>query len=369
MASPSFSERLAAWREPGRWRAGAQLAAAVAIAWGLSKALGLPESFWAVMSVLIVMRPSAGSTLEASWDRMSGTFAGALVGLAAVWLIHHGLPAAAGALAVVLLLSFVGAAVPGLRSAPIAALIILSAGSLPGHSALQVALLRLLQIGIGVGVALAMALLSAEYRAGARFDAGCAALLRGMAKRLMGLAARAESAGTSHEAAEAPGTQGDGERARASLARLTVLAGGADLESRWPWRRRAANGTPQDAHRRRARTMGRVTQDVVVLDRTVRQMLAGSQPAADALPTDAAKVARAAASALAGMADALEGKAPKPDFALLARVAGRHASADAGARPLLAAPLALLLEDLRSLAGTLDGAASSPRPVSTAGQP
>ncbi|MGQ3130133.1 FUSC family protein, partial [Variovorax sp.] len=199
MATLPFADRLAFLREPGRWRAGAQLAAAVAIAWGVSRGIGLPESFWAVMSVLIVMRPSAGSTLEAGWDRVRGTFAGALAGLAGVWLAHHGVPMQADALAIVLLLAFVGAAVPGLRSAPVAALIILSAGSLPGHSALQVALLRMAQMGIGVGVALAMALVTAEYRAGARFDAGCAALLRGMAKRLLALAA-------------GDATEGDGER-------------------------------------------------------------------------------------------------------------------------------------------------------------
>ena len=86
MATLPFADRLAFLREPGRWRAGAQLAAAVAIAWGVSHLIGLPESFWAVMSVLIVMRPSAGSTLEAGWDRVRGTFAGALAGLTTGWL-------------------------------------------------------------------------------------------------------------------------------------------------------------------------------------------------------------------------------------------------------------------------------------------
>ena len=331
MATLPFADRLAFLREPGRWRAGAQLAAAVAIAWSVSRGIGLPESFWAVMSVLIVMRPSAGSTLEAGWDRVRGTFAGALAGLAGVWLAHHGVPMQADALAIVLLLAFVGAAVPGLRSAPVAALIILSAGSLPGHSALQVALLRMAQMGIGVGVALAMALVTAEYRAGARFDAGCAALLRGMAKRLLALAAGDTA-------------EGDGERARAALARLTVLAGGADLESRWPWRHRTV-GAPKDAHRQRARTMARLMQDVALLGRAI-----GPQPPAS--HDETAKAARASAGALAALADALEGKGMAPDLSVLERLAARHASRDDAARPLLSAPLALLLEDLRALQAT-----------------
>ncbi len=102
----------------------------------------------------------------------SGTAAGALCGLAGVYLQHHGAPMLATTLAVVMLLAFASAAAPGLRSAPVAALIILSAGGIPGHSALQVALLRMAQIGIGVGVELAVSTLVSEYHAGAAFRRG-----------------------------------------------------------------------------------------------------------------------------------------------------------------------------------------------------
>eukprot|EP01036_Dinobryon_divergens_P010090 gene10090-13509_t len=75
-AAPALQHFTGLWRH-GRWRPGVQLAGAVALAWIVSVALHLPESFWAVMSVLIVMRPSAGSTLDAGWDRVRGTAAGA----------------------------------------------------------------------------------------------------------------------------------------------------------------------------------------------------------------------------------------------------------------------------------------------------
>jgi hypothetical protein len=69
--APALQRLTGFWRH-GRWRPGVQLAAAVALAWAVASALRLPESFWAVMSVLIVMRPSAGSTLDAGWDRVRG---------------------------------------------------------------------------------------------------------------------------------------------------------------------------------------------------------------------------------------------------------------------------------------------------------
>jgi uncharacterized membrane protein YccC len=323
------------WRH-GRWRSGAQLAVAVAIAWGVATALRLPESFWAVMSVLIVMRPSAGSTLDAGWDRVRGTAAGALFGLAGVYLQHHGAPVLATTLGVVMLLSFAGASVPGLRSAPVAALIILSAGGIPGHSALQVAMLRMVQIGIGVGVALAVSTVMSEYHAGARFDEGCAALLRGLGRR-MGASRRPPV-----DAAEAERIQAG---TRAALGRLTALAGSADLEARW-WRRGLARGT---SYRDKARLAARIFQDAAMLDRVLRQ--------AQGARTDAGwhEAAQAAGTAVSGMADALEGKGPPPDLAELGRRA--QDSRDTAANAPLAAPLGLLLDDLRRLQCALD-----PRP-------
>lgn len=332
--APALQRMTGLWRH-GRWRPGAQLAAAVAVAWGVSVVLRLPESFWSVMSVLIVMRPSAGSTLDAGWDRVRGTAAGALCGMAGVYLQHHGAHVLGTTLAFVMLLAFAGAAVPGLRSAPVAALIVLSAGGIPGHSALEVATLRMVQIGIGVGVALAISTVASEYHAGPRFDTGCAALLRGISRRMSALGA-GEPAVRPNEA--------EAERAnaaiRASLMRLTVLAGSADLEARW-WRRGAPTGEAR-AFRTKARIAARVFQDATVLSRVFGQVKGAR---ADPFWREAAQTAGAA---LGGMADALEGKRPPPDLGAL----GQWASASqegASSQALLAAPLGLLLADLQHL--------------------
>lgn len=330
------------WRE-GRWRAGAQLAAAVALAWVVAVAMRLPESFWAVMSVLIVMRPSAGGTLGAGWERLRGTAAGALCGLAGVYLQHLGAPVHATTLATVILLAFAGAALPGFRSAPVAALLILSASAIPGHSALDVALLRMLQIGIGVGVALAVALVASEYRAGPRFDAGCAALLRGMARRLAVLG----SGGAAGLPAESEAERVNAA-ARAALARLAVLAGSADLEARW--RRRGAAVPAAQSCRSKARLAARIFQDAAMLERMLRRT-----PAGDAAWQD---TARAAAAALAAMADALDGQGT-PDLAKLAQLARRHEAPGASPALLLAAPVCLLFEDLQRMQRCVAAAASA----------
>ena len=111
------------------WTHAAQLGAAVGLAWGASALLHRPEGFWAVMSALIVLRPTAGATLGAGWDRIRGTLAGTLLGLAGVALRHlHGFDVTATTLVLVGLLAAASALLPWLRSAPITALIVLGTG-------------------------------------------------------------------------------------------------------------------------------------------------------------------------------------------------------------------------------------------------
>jgi uncharacterized membrane protein YccC len=143
---------------------GLQLAAAIVAAYAISALLRLPESFCAVMSTLIVMRPSAGATKDASRDRIVGTLAGAACGLFGVLLCHLGANALFMTRAIVALLAFASATVPSLRSAAVAALIVMAAGNLPSHPVLQTALLRVAQIAVGVGVATAIAIVTARKR-------------------------------------------------------------------------------------------------------------------------------------------------------------------------------------------------------------
>jgi uncharacterized membrane protein YccC len=288
----------------GRGRHGAQLALAVLAAYAVSASLGLPESLWAVMSALIVVRPNTGTTLSAGWTRLAGTVFGTLAGIAWVWLRHHGASLPVVTLCVVASLAFASAVLPLFASAPIAALIVLSSTAIPGHSVLQVAGLRGIEVGIGVLTGMLVSLVLRGAGATARFDAACSALLR----RLAAMLDPGEGAG----AAET--------EIRTKLRELAVLAAGADTEARWLRRSRVA-----DRHRKLAGLMARVFQDVAVLGRL--------------LPGDAAEPARRAA--LAALEQAADASTPQSRI----DAATRDSIATA-----LAAPLQLLLDDLRLLA-------------------
>jgi uncharacterized membrane protein YccC len=285
------------------------------------------------MSALIVMRPNAGATFDAGWGRVRGTLAGALCGLLGVALQQLGAGTLVTTLAIVAALAFVTAAAPALRSAPIAALIILAAGQLAGHTALQAAVLRVVQIAIGVAVAMAVALASSRYRAADRLETGCASLLRRVSKQLQTPQVLAEPSEDEAESATAA--------VRGALDRLAMLATSADSESRLFRRGRPAIDA-RHYHRIVALT-GRVVQDVATLKRMLRQ---GVDIEHD--------VVQIVSAALASVADTVEGKG-KPEIAALRRwiddanVPAADAAPSDAAIVLLAAPLRLLVEDLERL--------------------
>jgi uncharacterized membrane protein YccC len=306
---------------PESLRYGARLAGAVLLAFAASALLRLPEGFWAVMSALIVVRPDTGSTLGAGWDRVRGALLGTALGLAGTALRHVEGLAEIAPLALVTVLAFGAGLSPLLRSAPISALIVVTSGSIPGHTAGQVALLRALEIGIGVAAALLVSLLDARSRATLRYRAAAAAQLRALADSLL-----QEPAPDARDAAELA--------RRAALRQLAVLADAADREARvFAGKRRRG---VDDRHRRSARLLARTASDAALFAR-LRRMSAGTLPPAGDAPE------RAAADSLRAVADALEQQRPLA-FSTLA-LAGVDAAA-AGDRRIA---LQLLEGDLDAL--------------------
>jgi uncharacterized membrane protein YccC len=312
-----------------RWH-GLQLAIAVVAAYGLSAALGLPENLWTVMSALIVVRPNTGASLGAGWSRLGGTVMGSACGIAGVWLRHHGAPLPVitppvATLGIVAVLAFASATVPLLNSAPIAALIILSSSGMPGHSAMQVALLRGAEVGIGVLTGLAVSLLLRSARASSRFGDECASLLDRFAQQLQpsGLAAAETDL-------------------RTPLRQLATLAAHADLETKL-FRHPSASREKENlqSHTRLARLTARIYQDTAVLGR----LLEGAQ--GDGLQACREDAAENAAQALRASAAALRQHA-LVDLSALGAATGRLLVAE---RPAvtLTGPLGLLQEDLRML--------------------
>ncbi|HCY84995.1 MAG TPA: hypothetical protein DHV36_07655 [Desulfobacteraceae bacterium] len=102
MASKSLS-RLMGELRPGSplFRHALRAAVAITAAVALVRHLDLSHALWVPITVLVVMRPSLGGTLNISWRRMAGTLTGVILGVALAYLR---LPALAiGGLAFVML--------------------------------------------------------------------------------------------------------------------------------------------------------------------------------------------------------------------------------------------------------------------------
>jgi len=313
---PGIAARLrAALEREGRGRHGVQLALAVVLAYAASSALRLPESFWAVMSALIVVRPTSGATFSAGWLRLGGTLLGTLGGLAAVWLHHHGASGPAITLAVVSALAFASALLPMFASAPIASLIILSSGAIAGHTALEVAELRGIEVGLGVLVGIAVSLVLRGAGATARFEAEAALLLRRYAAALRIAAAGAP-----------PGAEAD-NTTRTHLRALAALSLGADTEARVLRRRAASAPFDPERHRKLARLLARVQQDCALL---VRAYAVTSDPQ--------------------GMAVAVALECVADSWSQRRRIDARALDALGTADPLATGALRFLVDDLKLLA-------------------
>ena len=322
---------------------GLQLAGAVLVGYAVAMALGLPERFWVVITVLIVMRADSGSTLDAGWDRVGGTLLGAASGLLGVYLQHLGANAVAVTLLVVSGLAFASAALPLLRSAAVAALIILAAGELAGYTAVQVALLRVLQIGIGVAVSVALAWATSRYNTRARLSAGCAALLGRLSLQLQTHGMRAAPSEAQAELRSAA--------VRTALQGLATLASSADR--RFPWSRSRSSALHDRHHRRIAALTSRTVQDLVTLNRVLTLL---RQQNEEHLAQQAADAASAALNSVSGTL-AVHGV---PSLAALSQLA-RSCAAHAGlGTSMLAAPLRLLLDDLQQLGASVGGDTAVP---------
>lgn len=324
---------------------GAQLAVAVLLGYFVAALAGLPERFWVVITVLIVMRADSDSTLDVGWERVRGTMVGCMAGMAGVALKQWGANPALVGLVIISLLAFASALVPMLRSAAVAALIILGAGELAGHSILQVALLRVLQIGIGVGVCVALALVTSRISTKARLQAGCASLVGRMAQQMQTFGARERPTEAQMESASAA--------VRSALQGLATLAVSADRSYPWTLKRfRPAAALGDRQHRRLAALTSRVVQDVATFNRVLYLLReANQQPLAH-------EAAASAGAALASVASCLSSSG-QSTLDGLRQLSQRCAVDRQPGAAMLAAPLRLLLDDLQYLGNSMGGAGNA----------
>jgi len=326
----------------GHWRQGVQLSGAVVAAYLVSEFLGLPESLWAVMSALIVMRPGAGSTLDAGLNRLKGTLAGTLSGLAGAWLVHLGANPNFTTLGAAAALALSTAWLPSLRSAPIAALIVLSGVTSTELSALHVAGLRVVEIGIGVATGLAISLfMGGASHARPAFDAVCVSVLRLIADSV------------ADDLSCVPQTPSHRE-ARAAIIRLavrelSVFAVRADRNATLAQRLRGRRPGEVDECARIARLLARVSHDASLFARLAKS----APPTRDDLAWQS--LGRVVSESLQSASNALENSRPAA-FGALRHYCLQASENDSGESFAVASPLPwiapaarLLMEDLVTL--------------------
>jgi len=160
---------LAAWagQHRAQLRLSLRLILASLLTFAIGHLLGLPQSYWAVLTALIVTQASVGGSLKAAIDRFVGSLGGAAWGVAVSLTLPH---ATVWGLTLILALALAPLAVltafnPAYRIAPVTAIIILLTPTGQTSGPVLSAFHRVMEVGLGSIVALCIALLVLPERA------------------------------------------------------------------------------------------------------------------------------------------------------------------------------------------------------------
>lgn len=281
--------------------------------------LGLPQSYWAVLTAVIVMQASLGGALKASVDRIVGTIAGALWGVIVALTVPHGgswLLATALTLALAPLALLV-AFKPAYRIAPATAIIVLLGSSSQAFGPVLPALHRVMEIGVGSLVGLAVALLVLPARAHRLLADQAAAALNILADQIGELPARLAGTANAHT------WQQISDRRRKAQDKAEALAEEAKRE-----RRNRLTDMPDPEPL--ARTLRRLGTDLAQVGRATSE--AWDPSLIERLATPTAAVADAVAVFLKDCGAALSRREPPPSIAPLGAALDRFSATVAGLR-------------------------------------
>lgn len=124
-----------------------QSAAAAAVAYSVMESFDLEERFVGVLSAVLVVQPSLGTTIGAAGERLAATLVGCVIGIVCLVLLPHGY-GTAGALAIsMLVMNGIAAFRADWRYGVVAAVALALGGT---DTILETALERLIAIGCGV---------------------------------------------------------------------------------------------------------------------------------------------------------------------------------------------------------------------------
>ncbi|MGI4984981.1 MAG: FUSC family protein [Janthinobacterium lividum] len=151
--------------------------------YAIAEYFGLAESFWSVVTALVVIQASVGGTVNAGIDRLIGTVMGALVG-ALVGVLHPlDIPNGVLLLLALIPLAFVTAMRPAYRIAPITAAIVILAGA-GFHPYWLGAVYRVMEISLGTVVGVIVSLIVLPSHAHRSIRRQCARALGPLADLL-----------------------------------------------------------------------------------------------------------------------------------------------------------------------------------------
>ena len=206
--------------------------------YGLGEAIGLSQTYWAVLSSVIVIQGSVGGSVRAGLNRLIGTVGGAFWGAVVAGVIPHQGPAALALALLVAIapLSVVTAFWTDYRIAPITAIIVLMGTVLQQSAPFSSALERVFEITLGSAVAVAVALFIFPARAHALLARSASDAVADMA-RIVSMLAEAQGQGVDREAllklqlrCSATIAKADSRVGEAKVERANRLADGPDPE-------------------------------------------------------------------------------------------------------------------------------------------
>jgi uncharacterized membrane protein YccC len=290
--APNDRPTVPAWlgRHRIELRLGLRITIAGLLAFAIAHLLELKQGYWAVLTAIIVVQANVGGSLKAASDRLIGTLAGGAYGVVIVTLIpqEDTLWRGAGLALALLPLAIAAAFRPGLRVAPVTAIIVLLGVNSQTAGALPSVIDRVIEIGLGSAIAFAVSLLVLPTRAHAQLAtaaAGALDLLAEMVPALLdGLSGRHDS----------DRVHAMHRRMRAALTKLEVFADEARRE-------RASLLSGEDDPEPVLRTIRRLRHDLIMVDRATRGALPDS--VAGPLMPALGELSTALESALRGLAD------------------------------------------------------------------
>ncbi len=158
--SKTIATRVHGWtsRHQAELLLGVRMLIAAMVTFAISSLFRWPQSYWGVLTVVIVIQPSLGGAFKATVERFIGSIGGALWAVAVSLSIPHtGAAAESVALAVAIApLAIVAALKPEYRIAPITAIIVLLASFEQREGASLIAVHRIAEIALGCLVAFAV---------------------------------------------------------------------------------------------------------------------------------------------------------------------------------------------------------------------